>query len=61
MKRLDNGSYAYLHYVWISPLVTAVAMFFLWHQIGISSLAGLGVILLLCLPAQGISLSAVNS
>ncbi|XP_008187158.1 probable multidrug resistance-associated protein lethal(2)03659 isoform X2 [Acyrthosiphon pisum] len=29
-----------IHYIWIGPLLTTVVIYFLWHEIGISSLIG---------------------
>ena len=38
---------AYLHVVWSAPLQILVSLYLLWGQIGVSSLAGFGVMLLL--------------
>lgn len=29
-----------IHYIWIGPLLTIVVIYFLWHEIGVSSLIG---------------------
>ena len=42
----------YLHAVWYSFYQIAIALYFLWGQMGISSLAGISVILLL-IPLTG--------
>ncbi len=38
---------AFLHMVWSAPFTVAVAMYFLWQELGVSSLAGLAVMLTL--------------
>ena len=38
---------AYLHMIWSAPFTIAVALYFLWQELGPSSLAGLAVMLLL--------------
>ena len=38
---------AYLHMIWSAPFTIAVALYFLWMELGPSSLAGLAVMLLL--------------
>lgn len=42
----------YLNYLWIGPLQTLVVTFFLWHEIGVSSLLGIAT-LLIFIPLQG--------
>ena len=38
---------AYIHMLWSAPLNIAVAMYFLWQELGAATLAGLG--LMICL------------
>ncbi|XP_025204473.1 probable multidrug resistance-associated protein lethal(2)03659 isoform X2 [Melanaphis sacchari] len=40
-----------IHYIWIGPLITIVVTYFLWQEIGVSSLIGVSV-LLFCIPLQ---------
>lgn len=41
-----------LHYFWISPFLIAIITYFIWEQVGIASLAGLGALIVLTLPMQ---------
>lgn len=41
-----------LHFLWIGPLQTAVVTYFLWQELGFSSLLGIATFLLL-IPVQG--------
>ncbi|XP_025406860.1 probable multidrug resistance-associated protein lethal(2)03659 [Sipha flava] len=43
---------AYMHFLWIGPLGTIVATYFLWQQIGVSTLFGIAV-LIMFIPLQG--------
>ena len=38
---------AYVHMIWSAPFTIAVAIYFLWQELGAASLAGLAVMLLL--------------
>lgn len=40
VNRLDTAL-LFLHFSWISPLQTIVATYFIWQEIGVSSLVGL--------------------
>ena len=42
----------YMHMVWSTPLTVALAMFFLWQQLGPSVIAGL-VLMILLVPLNG--------
>ena len=59
-KSLSNDTQAlenvftFLHYLWIGPIFTALAILILWTYIGISSLVGLGIILIIYLPFKGL-------
>ncbi|EDV20619.1 uncharacterized protein TRIADDRAFT_50946 [Trichoplax adhaerens] len=50
----------YLHTIWSAPLQIALAMYFLWQELGPSVLAGLGVLLLLVPFNAYISMKARN-
>jgi hypothetical protein len=43
----------YFHMIWSAPLQIALAMYFLWQILGVSSLAGLGVMILM-IPLNGV-------
>ena len=45
-----------LNYAWAAPVMVAVSVALMWQQIGASSLAGLGLLLLL-LPLNAISIA----
>lgn len=51
VNRFDLG-FKYMHFLWVGPLVTIVVTYFLWLEIGISSLFGVFVMLSL-VPLQG--------
>ncbi|XP_026807199.1 probable multidrug resistance-associated protein lethal(2)03659 isoform X1 [Rhopalosiphum maidis] len=42
----------FLHYLWIGPLETIVVTYFLWQEVGVSSIFGVGA-LLMFIPLQG--------
>lgn len=42
----------FLHYLWIGPVQTVIITYFLWKQVGVCSLAGVGVVLI-SIPLQG--------
>ncbi|XP_050432547.1 probable multidrug resistance-associated protein lethal(2)03659 isoform X2 [Adelges cooleyi] len=42
----------FLHYLWIGPLETILVTYFLWQEVGVSSIFGVAV-LLLSIPLQG--------
>ena len=42
----------YFHMIWSAPLQIALAMYLLWQVLGVSSLAGLGVMVLM-IPLNG--------
>ncbi|XP_027849228.2 ATP-binding cassette sub-family C member 4-like [Aphis gossypii] len=42
----------FLHYLWIGPLQTLIITYFLWQEIGVSSIVGVAT-LLLVIPLQG--------
>lgn len=50
----------YLHTIWSAPLQIALAMYFLWQELGPSVLAGLGVLILLVPFNAYISMKARN-
>lgn len=42
----------FLNYMWIGPLQTVVVTYFLWQEIGVSSVIGV-IVLLVAIPLQG--------
>ena len=42
-----------LHFLWITPFQVAIVTYFIWDQVGVSSLAGVISMILLTLPLQG--------
>lgn len=50
----------FLHYLWIGPLQTVIVTYFLWNQIGVSSVIGVAA-LLVFIPIQGKREFIVNS
>lgn len=46
-------SIQFLHYLWIAPLETIIVTYFLWQEIGVSSVVGV-VVLLMFIPLQGL-------
>lgn len=42
----------FLHYLWIGPLETIVVTYFLWQEVGVSSIFGVAA-LLMFIPLQG--------
>lgn len=42
----------FLNYLWIGPLQTIVIAYFLWQEIGVSSVVGVAL-LLVTIPLQG--------
>ncbi|XP_025202264.1 probable multidrug resistance-associated protein lethal(2)03659 isoform X2 [Melanaphis sacchari] len=51
VNRFDRAA-TFLHYLWIGPLQSIVVTYFLWQEIGISSLLSI-VIMILIIPFQG--------
>lgn len=45
-------SLLYIPFVWIGPLETIVAVYFIWQEVGVSSLLGVGT-LVIFIPLQG--------
>ena len=45
-QKFQDGP-AYLHMLWSAPLIIAGSMYFLWQQLGPSTLAGLAIMILL--------------
>lgn len=43
----------FIQFIWIGPLATIVVTYFLWQEIGVSSLVGIFVILAV-IPLQGL-------
>ena len=43
---------SYLHMIWSGPLQIGISLFLLWEVLGVSSLAGLGVMILM-IPVYG--------
>lgn len=43
----------FLHYLWIGPLETIVVTYFLWQEVGVSSIFGVAA-LLMFIPLQGL-------
>jgi len=46
-------SVIYLPFLWLGPLETFVSIFFLWQEVGVSSVIGVGT-LLVFIPLQGL-------
>lgn len=44
----------FLHYIWLGPLQTLVVTYFLWQEIGVSSIIGVAVLLMI-IPLQGLN------
>ncbi|XP_068086395.1 ATP-binding cassette sub-family C member 4 [Anabrus simplex] len=42
----------YLHYVWIMPIQTVIATYFIWQVVGVSALIGVGGLFLQTVPVQ---------
>ncbi|CAH1738402.1 unnamed protein product [Aphis gossypii] len=51
VNRFDRAA-TFLHYLWIGPLQSIVVTYFLWQEIGVSSLLSI-VIMILIIPFQG--------
>ena len=47
-----NDLMTYFHTLWSAPLQIAICLFFLWQVLGVSSLAGLAVMILM-IPLNG--------
>lgn len=43
----------FLNYLWIGPLQTILVTYFLWQEIGVSSIIGVAI-LLMVIPIQGL-------
>lgn len=41
-----------LHHLWISPFLISVCAFWMWQEVGIAALAGVGSMVVLTLPLQ---------
>ncbi|CAI6363520.1 unnamed protein product [Macrosiphum euphorbiae] len=51
VNRFDIA-FSYIHFLWIGPLQTVVVTYFLWQEIGISSIVGVTVFIVF-VPLQG--------
>ncbi|KAF0759728.1 putative multidrug resistance-associated protein lethal(2)03659 isoform X3 [Aphis craccivora] len=51
VNRFDRAA-TFLHYLWIGPLQSIVVTYFLWQEIGVSSLLSI-IIMILIIPFQG--------
>eukprot|EP00795_Rhopilema_esculentum_P002545 gene2545-740_t len=58
-QKLDFAA-LFLHYLWISPIIMAVSGYLLWQEIGVSSLSGLGLLLLLAPLQMGMGKLLMN-
>ena len=45
-QKLDEAS-QYIHMLWASPLIITVALYFLWQQIGVATLGGVFIMVML--------------
>uniref|UniRef100_A0A914SJF1 Uncharacterized protein n=1 Tax=Parascaris equorum TaxID=6256 RepID=A0A914SJF1_PAREQ len=45
-------SFLFVHFLWLSPLILISYTYMLWQEIGVSSLAGFGALVIL-VPIQG--------
>lgn len=52
VNRFDRAA-TFLHYLWIGPLQSIVVTYFLWQEIGVSSLLSI-IIMTLIIPFQGL-------
>lgn len=52
VNRFDRAA-TFLHYLWIGPLQSIVVTYFLWQEIGVSSLLSI-IIMILIIPFQGL-------
>lgn len=43
----------FLNYLWMGPFQTILVTYFLWQEIGVSSIIGVGI-LLIAIPIQGL-------
>eukprot|EP00794_Sanderia_malayensis_P020178 gene20178-22153_t len=50
VQRFDMAA-IFLHYIWLGPLIVIASGYLIWREIGVSSLAGIGLLLLL-VPLQ---------
>ena len=41
----------FLHYLWLSPIIMIITAYLLWREIGVSSLAGVALLLVMA-PLQ---------
>jgi len=44
---------AFFNYLWLGPLQTILVTYFLWQEIGVSSIVGVAI-LLMAIPIQGL-------
>lgn len=45
----------FLHFIWIMPIEVAILTFFIWEQVGISSLSGVLSMAILTVPLHGMT------
>lgn len=51
VNRFDTGL-LFLHFLWISPVQTLLATYFIWKEVGVSAVFGLGACFMF-IPIQG--------
>lgn len=59
MNRFDTAL-VYIHYLWIGPLQTIVVAYFLWQEIGVSSIIGISTFIIF-IPLQGLLLKKLKN
>lgn len=52
VSRFDTSSF-YLHYLWMGPLQAVMVTYFLWQEIGVSSVLGVATLIMI-IPLQGL-------
>jgi ATP-binding cassette, subfamily C (CFTR/MRP), member 4 len=51
VNRFDIA-FIFIHFLWVGPLQTIVVTYFLWQELGVSSLVGVSIFLVF-IPLQG--------
>ncbi|CAL7941694.1 unnamed protein product [Xylocopa violacea] len=59
VSRFDEMCY-YLNFIWITPIQIIVITVILWYKVGVSSLIGIGALLLITLPSDSIFIALIH-